>query len=104
MFLSRHDHVAHTRRGFTRRSFLHGVSAAAVAAGTLGLRDVVSLRADELRKRRKAMILLWMSGGPSQFETFDPKPGVEAGGPTQAIETGVPGVRIAEGWEKTAQV
>jgi len=49
------------------------------------------------------MILLWMAGGPSQFETFDPKPGVETGGPTEAISTAVPGIRIAQGWEHTAQ-
>ena len=104
MFLSRHQQVFETRQGFSRRSFLHGVPAAAVAAGTLSFRDVVSLHAGELRRRQKAMILLWMAGGPSQFETFDPKPGVDSGGPTQAIDTAVPGIEIAEGWENTAQV
>jgi uncharacterized protein (DUF1501 family) len=79
------------------------VSAAAVAAGTLGFRDLVSLEAAELRKRHKAMILLWMAGGPSQFETFDPKPGMETGGPTETIETAVPGIQIAKGWEQTAK-
>ncbi|MBI3860379.1 MAG: DUF1501 domain-containing protein, partial [Planctomycetia bacterium] len=41
--------------------------------------------------------------GPSQFETFDPKPGTENGGPTEAIETAVPGIRIAKGWENVAR-
>ncbi len=50
------------------------------------------------------MILLWMAGGPSQFETFDPKPDHENGGPTEAIDTSVPGIRIAQGWEQTAKV
>jgi uncharacterized protein (DUF1501 family) len=72
--------------------------------GTLSLRDLVSLRADELRRQGRSMILLWMSGGPSQFETFDPKPGQENGGPTTAIDTAVPGIQIAQGWERTAQV
>ncbi len=103
MFLSHHQRVLPTRRGFSRRSFLHGVSTAAVAAGTLGFRDIISLEAADLRKRHKAMILLWMAGGPSQFETFDPKPGVETGGPTEAISTAVPGIQIAQGWERTAQ-
>ena len=103
MFLSHHQHVVPVGRGFGRRSFLHAVSAGAVAAGTLGFRDLVSLRAAELRRERKAMILLWMSGGPSQFETFDPKPGTAAGGPTKAIDTAVPGIRIAEGWENVAK-
>ena len=49
------------------------------------------------------MILLWMNGGPSQFETFDPKSG-EVGGGTKSIATKIPGVQIAEYWEQTAQV
>jgi uncharacterized protein (DUF1501 family) len=104
MFVSWHDLVFPARGGFTRRSVLYGISAAAIAAGPWTLRDVVTLRAEELRQRRKAMILLWMAGGPSQFETFDPKPGAETGGPTEAIETAVPGLHIAEGWEHVAQV
>jgi hypothetical protein len=43
-----------------------------------------------------SVILLWMSGGPSQFETFDPKPGNVNGGPTQAIDTAAKGVKISE--------
>lgn len=60
------------------------------------------LGADELRKRGMACIVLYMRGAPSQFETFDPKPGTETGGPTTAIETAASGIRIAEGWEKVA--
>jgi len=47
-------------------------------------------------RQPKACILLWMSGGPSQLDTFDPKPGHANGGPFQAIETAQPGVRISE--------
>jgi hypothetical protein len=43
-----------------------------------------------------ACILLWMSGGPSQFETFSPKPGHANGGETKAIDTSVSGIQIAE--------
>ena len=53
---------------------------------------------------RSACILLWMAGGPSQLETFDPKPGTEHGGETNAISTAVPGISIAEGWDHTAKV
>lgn len=98
-----HQQVLWTRQGFSRRSFLQRASAAAVAGGMLGLRDCLGLQAAQLRKQGRAMILLWMSGGPSQFETFDPKPGVENGGPTQAIQTSVRGIRIAQGWEQTAK-
>jgi Protein of unknown function (DUF1501) len=54
-------------------------------------------------KRHRSCILLWMSGGPSQMETFDPKEGNENGGPTKAIETSVPGIRIAENLPLLAQ-
>lgn len=86
-----------------RRSFLHTVSAGAIAAGALNITDLVSLQAAELRKKQRAMILLFMQGGPSQLETFDPKPGTENGGETKGISTAIPGVQIANGWEETAK-
>lgn len=98
-----HENVAIGRQTLSRRGFLYGVSAAAAAAGTANFRDVMSLRADELRKEGRAMILLFMQGGPSQLETFDPKPGTEQGGETKAISTAVSGIQIAEGWEETAK-
>jgi hypothetical protein len=101
---TRHDHITVRRTGVSRRSFLHRVSAGALAAGSLSFVDLVSLQADDLRRQGRAMILLWMAGAPSQFETFDPKPDHENGGGTGAIKTSVPGIQIAEGWEQTAQV
>jgi len=99
-----HQAVNVSRRGVSRRGFVQTLSAGALTAGALNFRDVMSLRAEELRQQGKAIILLWMAGGPSHFETFDPKPEAEAGGPTEAIDTAVPGVQIAQGWEKTAAV
>jgi hypothetical protein len=78
-----------------RRDFLRGISAAGLAAGTLSWSDVLTANAAELRKQGRACILLWMSGGPSQFETFSPKPGHTNGGPTKAIPTAVSGVEIS---------
>ncbi len=104
MSLCLQENVTVRRNGVSRRRFLRYASAGALAAGTLNFRDLMCLRADELRQQGRSMILLWMAGGPSQFETFDPKPGTENGGPTQAIETVVPGIRIAQGWEQTARV
>jgi len=100
----RHEQVRIRQGAVSRRGFLHTVSAGAVAAGTLSLRDVMTLQAAELQRRGRSMILLWMGGGPSQFETFDPKPGHENGGPTEAIDTAVSGIRIAQGWTETAKV
>jgi len=47
-------------------------------------------------RRPKSCILLWMNGGPSHLDTFDPKPGVATGGPFKAIKTSAPGVQISE--------
>ena len=41
-------------------------------------------------------IILWMDGGPSQFETFDPKPGTSNGGAVKAIPTDVDDLQISE--------
>ena len=51
----------------------------------------------------QVVILLLMQGGPSQFETFDPKPGTENGGQTKAIDTAVSGIQIAEQLDQTRQ-
>ena len=89
-----------------RRGFLKQFACATAGLTGLGLgwRDLVIASAAELRKRGKSMILLWMDGGPSQFETFNPKIGSANQGPAKAIETNVPGVQFAEFWPKTAQV
>jgi uncharacterized protein (DUF1501 family) len=50
------------------------------------------------RASRKAVILIWLSGGPSQLETWDPKPDAtsDVRGPFGSIATKIPGVRIGE--------
>jgi uncharacterized protein (DUF1501 family) len=93
-----------TRGGVVRRSFLKSVAAGSAAAGALSFRDAIGVQAGELKKQGMSLILLWMQGGPSHLETFDPKPGTTNGGPTEAIDTAVPGIRIAEGWNGMARV
>ena len=66
--------------------------------------DVISASADDLRKRGMSCILLWMQGGPSQFETFSPKPDHKNGGETKAIETSIGGIQIAENMPQCADV
>lgn len=51
----------------------------------------------------RALILLWMAGGPSQLETFDPHPGKAIAGGTRAIDTALPGVQLAAGFERLAE-
>ena len=79
-----------------RRHFLQtiglGTAGVAISAGIpVSFTDWMALHADDLRKRQMACILLWMAGGPSQLETFDPKPGTQHGGETHAISTAVAG-------------
>src|SRR4051794_30387029 len=82
----------------TRRRFL----LAGALAGAGAALNARSALAGELRRQGRACVLLWMAGGPSQFETFDPKPGAPTQDPTRAIPTSVPGVQIAEHWARLA--
>ncbi len=86
-----------------RRDFLKFLPAAAAATGALSWQDHLMASAPTLRKSGKACILLWMQGGPSQFETFDPKPGHSNGGETKTIPTTIPGVQISANLPKVAQ-
>jgi hypothetical protein len=54
-------------------------------------------------QRKRACILLWMNGGPSQMDTFDLKPGHANGGPFKEIATSVPGIKISEHLPKIAR-
>ncbi len=84
---------------FSRRELLAG-AAGAITANSLG----ASLRADTAMPSRKQLLLLFMSGGKSQFETWDPKPGTKTGGPFRAISTSIPGVQIGELLPRCARI
>jgi len=89
-----------------RRRFLGTLAAGAGAiAGNLGLMDALKhpALAGELKRQQKRVILLWLAGGSSQLETWDPKPGAPTGGPFRAIDTNVPGLRISELMPKMAR-
>lgn len=88
----------------SRRGFIRGVGLGAAGLAGASFIDLMALQADELRKRQMACILLWMQGGPSQMDTWDPKPEHANGGSIKAIDTAVPGIKIAEGWNLTAKV
>ena len=69
--------------------------AAATAMSFSGLFSVPAF-ADQMKQTDKRCILLWLCGAPSQFETWDPKPGRRTSGPFGAIPTNLPGVQIGE--------
>jgi Protein of unknown function (DUF1501) len=54
------------------------------------------------REPAQSVILLWMAGGPSQLETFDPHPGAAIAAGTGAIPTVLRGVQLASGFEQLA--
>src|SRR5579862_9783176 len=89
----------------SRRGFL-GLLGAAGAAACTDMTAIQALAAPEvaaeLRRNDKRCILLWLAGGSSQLETWDPKPGAVTGGPFQSIPTSVPGVHISELMPKMA--
>src|SRR4051794_114582 len=77
----------------SRRGFLAGVGAAGLA-GFAGFTTPAT--AKTLEKAGKRVLVIFLSGGVSQLETWDPKPNTDTGGPFKAIPTSVPGTHICE--------
>lgn len=59
--------------------------------------------AAELEKKQKQVLFIWLDGGISQLESWDPKPGTQFGGPFRAIPTSLPGVHVSELLPRTAR-
>ena len=81
-----------------RRGFLK-------VAGVSWLTPVGRLLADQAERTRQpaqSIILLWLDGGPSQLETFDPHPDTRIAGGSKAIATSVPRIQLAQGYEHLA--
>src|SRR6187200_3686813 len=56
----------------------------------------LAAKLNEDKARRRHCIVLWMSGGPSQTDTFDMKPGHANGGQFKEVATKAPGLRFSE--------
>ncbi|MDE0866620.1 MAG: DUF1501 domain-containing protein [Rubripirellula sp.] len=80
-----------------RRTMLKAAGTTA-AVSNMAAVDVLSqpALASELASQNKNVILLWLAGGASQLETWDPKPGRLTGGPFAKLQTSIPGVEISE--------
>lgn len=75
-------------RGMSRRHFMrHLAGASAMTIPALTMANTLIANADDLKRRRKSAILLWMSGGPSAMDIWDLKPGAATGGPFRPIAT-----------------
>ena len=92
----------------SRRHWLGATATGAAALSGLsvgGLGGLVSeAGAAELASKDKQVLFIWIDGGMSQFESWDPKPGTQFGGPFRSIQTAVPGVQISELMPRSAQV
>lgn len=81
---------------FTRRQLLGGAIGAGAGSFLGLLRPEILFAQSKGPRTADSVILLWMGGGMSHIDTFDPKPGTETGGPFQAIRTAAKDIQISE--------
>lgn len=91
--------------GVSRRAFLGGglLGGLGSAAGLGGVLTAAPAIAGQVRSRSRRVLNIFLHGGVSQLETWDPKPNTDTGGPFRAIQTTVPGLHICELLPFTAQ-
>jgi len=84
------------RRPVSRRGFL---AVGGMAMVGLSLAEQAAVAKAQRRSGQRSVVFVLMNGGPSQLETFDPKPDAPGNirGPLRAIATAVPGVHFSEG-------
>lgn len=80
----------------SRRAFL-----ASAALGAAGFAHPAAAR--EMTRAGKRVLVIFLHGGVSQLETWDPKPGTDTGGPFRAVPTSVPGTHVCELLPHTAK-
>ena len=88
-----------TRRDVLRAGGMAGAAWLARAAQALASRA----EGESKRQPARAIIWLWMAGGPSQLETFDPHAGQPVAGGTKAIDTAIANARLAAGLPRVAE-
>jgi hypothetical protein len=102
------DQYREQLRRIDRRSMLRAgmLGAAGLALPGLLRMEAQAQAQGKPTKRASSVIILWMRGGPSQHETWDPKPDApaEVRGPFGAIPTKVPGIRISGLLPKSAAI
>lgn len=86
---------------FSRRQILGGLGGAFGLGAVGGLASAAA--GEKMRKNEKQVIFIWLDGGISQLESWDPKPNTRFGGPFRAIPTSVPGIHVSELLRHSAQ-
>lgn len=88
-----------------RRGLLGLAAGLGAASWLTPVAQVLAAEAEGQSEREPAqsIIMLWLGGGPSQLETFDPHGGKMIAGGTKAIDSAVKGVQLAEGLPRVAE-
>jgi hypothetical protein len=85
------------RRGFLKLGGLAGLG------WMTPVGELLAEQAENRREPARSVILLWLAGGPSQLDTFDPHPDSKISGGTKAISTASKQVQLAEGFGRLAE-
>lgn len=90
--------------GVTRRDCMRFGLGGLLAGGLVGALRASAVAAAPSKRKAKACILVWMDGGPSHYETFDPKPDapLEIRGEFGVIPTKIPGVQFSQHMQRLA--
>lgn len=88
--MSRRDFVRVTVSGLLSIGLFRLLESSVSAAQAAGAAEIIP------GSKAKSCILLFMNGGPSQLDTFDPKPGTANGGPFKAIKTSASNIQISQ--------
>lgn len=88
-----HEHLLNRR---TLMQWAAGLAGAGVLSSTAQAKPTP-------KENPKQILFIWLDGGISQLESWDPKPGTPFGGPFRAIPTSVPGIHISELLPHTAK-
>lgn len=91
---------------FTRRTLLKTLGAAGLSAWLTPVARLLARAEGKAPRGHPAgsVIILWMAGAPSQLETFDPHPHSRIAYGSKEIKTAQPGVQIAEGLGRVAEM
>jgi len=87
----------------SRRSMLANLITGAAGIGAMGALIHPAV-AREVEAKKKQILIFLLNGGLSQFESFDPKPNTDTGGPFRSIPTSVPGTHFCELIPYTAKI
>src|ERR1700750_478654 len=88
--------------GLSRRSLMKAGAFGFLGMNLLDLLQATAVAGQTDVAKCDSVIMLWLAGGPSHIDTWDPKPGQSTGGPFKAIGTSATGIQLCEHFPKVA--